>query len=115
VSGNTRIVMNDDGVVGYVTSLYLTNIQAGLTFAAPSAQPQAFHPGAPDLTRQNSVSGDSAASEGGLFMSDNPRSQAVPHAAARAVSLAACKVVEQEFARTDPVRPRLTLFWARTP
>ena len=40
---------------------------------------------------------------------ENPRSQAWPYAEAQRLYLSACKVVEQEFGRTDPVRPRLTL------
>jgi hypothetical protein len=33
----------------------------------------------------------------------------LPYAEAQAIYLAACRVVEQEFGRIDPVRPRLTL------
>ena len=44
-----------------------------------------------------------------MFTIDNPRSQTWPHAEAQALYLSACKVVEQEFARTDPIRPQLTL------
>jgi hypothetical protein len=110
-SGNTRVVMSDDGAGAgaYVTSLYLKNTQTVLTFAAPGAQPQLTNPSAQDLSRQKATSSDSAPGEGGLFAIDNRRSQAVPYAEAQALYLSACKVVEQEFARTDPIRPRLTL------
>ncbi len=45
-SGNTRLVMNDDGAGAgvYVTSLYLKTTQTVLTFAAPGAQPQPASP-----------------------------------------------------------------------
>jgi hypothetical protein len=108
-SGNTRLVMNEDAAGAYVTSLYLKNTQTVFTFASPGAQPQLTNPGAQDLSRQKAISSDSASGEGGLFAIDNPRSQAWPHAEAQALYLSACKVVEQEFARTDPIRPQLTL------
>jgi hypothetical protein len=108
-SGNTRVVMSDDGHGNYVTSLYVKDIGAVLTFAAPNARPQAPNPGTQDLARQDAVFDDSASSEGGLFTIYNPRSQTVPYAEAQAIYLSACKAVEQEFSRTDPVRPRLTL------
>lgn len=44
-----------------------------------------------------------------LFAIDNPRNQAVPVSEAKTIYLSACRVVEQEFGRTDPIRPRLTL------
>lgn len=108
-SGNTRVVMNDDGAGAYVTSLYLKNTQTVLTFAAPGAQPQITGLSTADLSREKASSGDSASGEGGLFTIDNPRSQPVPYAETRALYLSACKVVEQEFARTDPIRPQVTL------
>jgi hypothetical protein len=108
-SGNTRVVMNDDSAGDYVTSLYLKNTQTVFTFAAPGTQPQPTSPSTPDLSPQKVASSNSASDEGGLFTIDNRRSQAWPHAEAQALYLSACKVVEQEFARTDPIRPRLTL------
>jgi hypothetical protein len=40
----------------------------------------------------------------------NPRNRTVPVSEAQTIYLSACKVVEQEFSRTGPVRPRLRLF-----
>ena len=108
-SGDTRVVMIDDGSGAYVTSLYVKNPQALLTFAAPGAQPEAPNSGSRDLSRPNAASGDSASDNSDLFAIANPRSQVWPHAEAQRLYLSACQVVEQEFGRTDPIRPRLTL------
>lgn len=108
-SGNTRVVTTDDGAGAYVTSLYVESTQTVLTFAAPGVQPQLTSPSAQDLSRQKAISSDSASGQGGLFTTYNPRSQAWPHAEAQTLYLSACKVVEQEFARTDPIRPQFTL------
>lgn len=108
-SGNSRVVMQDDGAGAYVTSFYVTNTQTVLTFAAPGAPPQHPTPKTDDLSRQNPTPSHSAPDDGGLFAIDNPHRQPLPYAEAQALYLSACKVVEQEFARTDPLRPRLTL------
>jgi hypothetical protein len=110
-SGNTRVVMNDDGngTGNYVASLYIKEIGTVLTFAAPNVEPRVPTPGTPDPTRQDAFSGDSVSVEGGLLTIRNPRSQTLPYAEAQAIYLSACKTVEQEFSRTNPVRPRLAL------
>ena len=48
-------------------------------------------------------------SEDSLFAIDNPRNQPIPVSEAKTIYLSACRVVEQEFSRTDPIRPRLRL------
>jgi hypothetical protein len=109
-SGNTRIVVVDDGSGAYVTSLYVKDVQALLTFAAPAAaQDEPTNPTPQKLPRQNAISADSAPQEASLFSIDNPRRQAWPSAEAQRLYLSACKAVEQEFGRTDPIRPRVTL------
>jgi hypothetical protein len=60
------------------------------------------------LDHQSVVSGDSP-SAGDLFPIDNPRNQTIPVFEAKTIYLSACKVVEQEFGRSDPIRPRLKL------
>lgn len=45
-----------------------------------------------------------------IFTIHNPRNQTIPYAKARTIYLSACRVVEQEYNRTEPLRPRLTLF-----
>ena len=62
-----------------------------------------------DLGRQQVVSGDSQSAEGRLVTIYNPRNQAIPVSEAKTIYLSACKVVEQEFSRTDPVRPKVRL------
>lgn len=63
-----------------------------------------------DLGRQQAVSGDSQSPEVRLVTIYNPRNQAIPVSEAKTIYLSACKVVEQEFSRTDPVRPKVRLF-----
>jgi hypothetical protein len=60
------------------------------------------------LDHQEIVSGDSPSAEDS-FPIDNPRNQTIPVSEAKTIYLAACRAVEQEFARTDPIRPRLKL------
>jgi hypothetical protein len=60
------------------------------------------------LDHQEIVSGDSPSAED-LFPIDNPRNQTIPVSEAKTIYLSACRVVEQEFGRTDPIRPRLKL------
>ena len=60
------------------------------------------------LDHQSVVSGDSPSAED-LFPIDNPRNQTIPVSEAKTIYLSACKVVEQEFGRSDPIRPRLKL------
>jgi len=50
-SGNTRVVMIDDGSGAYVTSLYVKDAQALLTFAAPGAQAGLPSPNPQELNR----------------------------------------------------------------
>src|SRR5580700_12191314 len=64
----------------------------------------------PDLGRQQLVAGQSRLADSRLFTIYNPRNQTIPISEATTIYLSACKVVEQEFSRTDPVRPRLRLF-----
>jgi hypothetical protein len=64
----------------------------------------------PDLGRQQLIAGESRPAESPLLTIYNPRNRTVPVSEAQTIYLSACKVVEQEFSRTDPVRPRLRLF-----
>lgn len=63
----------------------------------------------PDVSTQQVISGDTTSSEDSLFAIDNPRNQPIPVSEAKTIYLSACRVVEQEFSRTDPIRPRLRL------
>jgi hypothetical protein len=60
------------------------------------------------LDHQEIAFGDSPSAED-LFTIDNPRNQPIPVSEAKTIYLSACRVVEQEFGRTDPIRPRLKL------
>ena len=92
-----------------ITSLDVKNTGAVLTFAAPNTQPRSPNSGARDGATQEFVSGDSPSANGGLFTIHNPQNQTVPYAKAQTIYLSACRVVEQEYSRIEPLRPRLTL------
>jgi hypothetical protein len=64
----------------------------------------------PDLGRQQLMAAESRPAESPLLTIYNPRNRTIPVSEAQTIYLSACKVVEQEFSRTDPVRPRLRLF-----
>jgi hypothetical protein len=90
-----------------ITSMDLKNGGAVLTFAPPTS-PAAPNAGAPALEIQEGVSGDPSLA-GGFFAIHNPRKQVMPYPEAEMIYLSACRVVEQEFSRNDPIRPRLSL------
>jgi hypothetical protein len=60
------------------------------------------------LDHQETVSGDSPSAED-LFPIDNLRNQPIPVSEAKTIFLSACRVVEQAFGQSDPIRPRLKL------
>lgn len=62
-----------------------------------------------DLSHQQLVAGQSRSAENSLLTIYNPRKQSLPVPEATMIYLSACRVVEQEFSRTDPVRPKLRL------
>ena len=92
-----------------ITSLDVKNTGAVLTFATPNSKPRFPQSAAQDLAPQEAVSGDSPSANGGFFTIHNPRNQAVPYPEVQAIYLSACKVIEQEFSRPNPIRPRLRL------
>jgi hypothetical protein len=105
ISGSSRVVMEADGSSDYVTSLYVKEIGAVLRFASPKTK---FAPADTQVPLVQNSS-ETTPTGSGLFAIVNPQGQAVPYAQADAIYLSACKVVEEEFSRTDPVRPKLTL------
>ena len=107
--GDTRLEINDEGDSHYVASLYVKQLGAVLRFPPPGAVAQLPIPVAPDSASQVGSSDDAAPPEGALFAIRNTANQDVPQAQAEAIYLSACKIVEQEFARNAPVRPKLTL------
>jgi hypothetical protein len=91
-----------------ITSLDVKNGGAVLTFAPPKSPP-APNARAQALEIQEGVSGDSSSPEDELFAIHNPRNQAMPYPEAEMIYFSACRVVEQEFSRSDLIRPRLSL------
>lgn len=92
-----------------VTFLDVKNTGAVLTFAAPDTKPQSPKSDPRDLALQEVVSGDSPSANSSFFTIHNPHNQTVPYTEVQAIYLSACNVVEQEFRRTNPIRPRVTL------
>jgi hypothetical protein len=92
-----------------ITSLYVKNTGAVLTFSAPNSQPPSGNSVTPDAGRRDAVSADAPPEDGGLFTIHSARNQTAPYGEAQTIYLSACRVVEQEFNRTEPIRPRLTL------
>jgi hypothetical protein len=92
-----------------ITSLYVKNAGAVLTFSAPSSQPPSANPGTRDAGRRDAVSTDAPPEDGSLFTIHSVRNQTAPYGEAQTIYLSACRVVEQEFNRTEAIRPQLTL------
>ena len=109
LSEDLAVTVDDGYGRNYVSTLYIGDTGTVLNFAAPDTHPQASNPNTQDRFVQGAVSGDSASAESGFLTIRNPRNQAMPYAEAQTIYLSACKVVEQEFSRADPVRPALTL------
>lgn len=110
LSEDLEAVTTDDAYGrNYVSALYVRDSGTILNFAAPEARPPASDPSTQDRFVQGAVSGGTALAAGGVLTIRNLRKQAIPYGEAQTIYLAACTVVEQEFRRTDPVRPALTL------
>jgi hypothetical protein len=92
-----------------ITSLDLKNSGAVLTFSAPTSRPPSANPGTQDPGRRDAVSADAPPEDGALFTIHSARNQTAPYGEAQTIYLSACRVVEQEFSRTEPIRPRVTL------
>lgn len=105
LSGSSRVVMAGDGGSEYVTSLYLREAGTTFTFAPPGGKSAAID----SQSASAQTSPDPAASDAALISIINPHSQAVPSVEAEAIYISACKVVEQEYGRVDPVRPHVKL------
>jgi hypothetical protein len=90
-----------------LNKFFLIRIAVLLVGAATPAYSQ-IQSNTQQLDHQSVVSGDSASAED-LFPIDNPRNQTVPVSEAKTIYLSACRVVEQAFGQTDPIRPRLKL------
>jgi len=92
-----------------ITSLDLKNTGAVLTFSAPNNQLPSANPGTQEAGRGDAASADAPPEDGGLLTIHSVRNQTAPYGEAQTIYLSACRVVEQEFSRTSPIRPRLTL------
>ena len=92
-----------------ITSLDIKNAGAVLTVAPPNGQPRPLNSGAETGAPQEFVSGESSSPVDGFFTIHNPHNQTLSYPEAETIYLSACRVVEQQFSRADPVRPRLSL------
>jgi hypothetical protein len=106
--GNLRMVtIEDESRRNYVSSLYLEDSGTMLLFGAPNPSPQARD--ADQDAAEDTGSGDASSGDRGSFTIHSLGKQKVPYAEVQAIYLSACRMVAQEFSRTDPVRPPLTL------
>jgi hypothetical protein len=100
-------------LLSFIQHYFLIGIEVFLIGTAiPSAmlaQAQ-FETTIPDLGRQQLMAGESRPAESALLTIYNPRNRTIPVSEVQTIYLSACKVVEQEFSRTGPVRPKLRLF-----
>jgi hypothetical protein len=92
-----------------ITSLDVKNAGAVLTVAPPDNQSRPLNSGGETGAPQEFVSGESSALLDNFFTIHNPRNQTLSYPEAETIYLSACRVVEQQFSRADPVRPRLSL------
>jgi hypothetical protein len=90
-----------------ITSLDVRSAGAARGFSASDRDSASST--APEIDPQEVAGGNSTPANGRLFPVRNPRNQAMPYAQAEMIYLSACRVVEQEFRRSEPLRPRLTL------
>ena len=108
-SGHTFVFTTDDGDGTYVTSVYVSDVGSTLSFAKPTAKPQTGKSDTQETPADIAASGDSDPASGRLLSIHNSTNEAVPYIQAEALYLSACRVVEQEFHRSDAIRPRVTL------
>jgi hypothetical protein len=92
-----------------VTSLDVKNAGAVLTVAPSNSQSRSLNSGGETGALQELASGESSSLLDNLFTIHNPRNQTLSYPEAETIYLSACWVVEQQFSRADPVRPRLSL------
>ena len=90
-----------------ITSLDVRSTAAARRFAGSDRDSASST--AREIDHQEAAGGNSTPANGRLFPVRNPRNQAMPYAQAETIYLSACRVVEQEFRRAEPLRPRLTL------
>lgn len=105
---STQILTENDGHENYVMSVYVKDTGQVLTFAPPSGRDETTAP-PKELAPEDSTQAAPPSTDEGLFSIRNPRGQPIPQAEAEAIYLSACKVVEDEFNLTSPLRPHLTL------
>jgi hypothetical protein len=107
--GHTFVFTTDDGDGTYVTSVYVSDIGSTLSFTKPTGKPQTEKSDTQESPADGVISGDSEPASSRLFAIHNSTNETVPYVQAEALYLSACRVVEQEFHRSDAIRPRITL------
>ncbi|MBZ5643956.1 MAG: hypothetical protein LAO19_14435 [Acidobacteriia bacterium] len=101
----TEIVLHQVGDGMYVSSFRVRGLKTALDFITPEkAADSGETPAAP---AQESATPDSGTS--GLFKIVNPSRVSLSIAGAERVYLNACRVIEEEFSRTAPIRPQVIL------
>jgi hypothetical protein len=103
--GQTEIVLQQVGDTMYVSSVHVREMSAVLNFPAPLANENTDNSDADHFQE----TGEPEAGSSELFKVVNPGHLPVSIAEAERVYLNVCRMIEAEFSRIEPVRPRLTL------
>ena len=103
--GKSGITLGATGSDSYVMSIHLPELQADLDFSAPGADLK-MQPAESIHTQESAASASSAL---GNLTILNPSREEISLDEVEKVYLRACEVVEKEFKRTTPIRPRLLL------
>ena len=101
----TEIVLQQVGNGMYVSSFRVRGLKAALDFKTPDKGADTGEALAAPL--QDSAAPDAGTS--GLFKIVNPSRVSLSIAGAEKVYLNACRLIEEEFSRTEPIRPQVIL------
>lgn len=103
--GYSGITLEHVGGAIYVASFHVGGLDAELNFSVPDAKMGSNPPGAA-RTAEINISGTHTQE---LFTIVNPNHEKMSAADAEKVYLKVCEVIEKEFNRATPIRPRLKL------
>jgi hypothetical protein len=106
----TEIVLHEGGDGMYVSSFHVRGLQGALEFSIPGkGDGAAFRPAGPEAENEDpdAASRDTEASR--MFKIVNPARLNLSIAGAEKVYLNACRLIEEQFNRSAPVRPQVIL------
>lgn len=103
--GSSGITLGAIGTDNYVISIHLPELGGDLDFAAPETESEK----GPGELIHRQESGATAPKSAGYLTIFNPNHEKISSEEVEKVYLTACYVVEREFKRPAPIRPRLIL------